>query len=129
MSKKQFLFSHISRRKTTDDLLFEFCYTATMAEQKEKQESAAEKRQLHIELIRQMVNLSTSGFGLVAALAWNSVIQELVNTYIKKWLPGGGGIISLLIYAVVVTAVAVLVTYNLSITLRHLQELRSNLKK
>lgn len=61
-----------------------------------------------------MLTLATSGFGLVAALAWNSVIQEFVNTYVKKALPNGSGIWSLLIYAVIVTILAVLITYNLS---------------
>ncbi len=77
-------------------------------------------RELQIELLRQMVTLATSGFGLVAALAWNSVIQELVSTYIKKWLPAGWGIISLLLYALIVTALAVFVTYNLTKTLKRL---------
>lgn len=70
--------------------------------------------QLHTELIKQMITLSTSGFGLVAALAWNNVIQEFVKTYINKWLPQGGGFVSLLIYAVVITAIAVFVTYQLT---------------
>lgn len=74
----------------------------------------AENKKLTIEIIRQMLTLSTSGFGLVAALAWNSVIQEFVNTYVKKWLPNSSGIISLLIYAVVITILAVLVTLQLS---------------
>jgi hypothetical protein len=73
-----------------------------------------EEKQLHQELIKQMLTLATSGFGLVAALAWNSLIQELVNSYVKKFLPNGSGIISLLIYALVVTVLAVFVTYQLS---------------
>lgn len=73
-----------------------------------------ENRKLHHEVIRQMLTLATSGFGLVAALAWNNVIQEFVNTYVKKVLPNGSGIWSLLIYAVVVTILAVFTTYNLS---------------
>lgn len=71
-------------------------------------------KKLHQELAKQMLTLATSGFGLVAALAWNSLIQEFVNSYVKKLLPNGSGIISLLIYAVVVTLLAVLVTYQLS---------------
>jgi hypothetical protein len=69
---------------------------------------------LHVEIVKQMVTLSTSGFGLVAALAWNSVIQEFVNTYVKKWLPAGSGIISLFIYALIITVLAVVVTVQLS---------------
>ena len=72
-----------------------------------------EQQRIHIEVVKQMVTLSTSGFGLVAALAWNNLIQELVNNYIKRWLPGNSGIISLLIYALVVTILAVFVTLQL----------------
>ena len=73
-----------------------------------------EDQKLHVEIVKQMVILSTSGFGLVAALAWNNVIQEFVNTYVKKWIPAGGGIISLLIYALIITILAVLITVQLS---------------
>ncbi len=73
-----------------------------------------ENKKLHIEVVHQMLALATSGFGLVAALAWNSVIQEFVNTYLKKILPAGSGIWSLLIYAVIVTTLAVFVTFQLS---------------
>jgi hypothetical protein len=61
-----------------------------------------------------MLTLSTSGFGLVAALAWNNLIQEFVATYVKRWLPTDGKLISLAIYALIVTSLAVLVTYQLS---------------
>jgi len=79
-----------------------------------------EQKKFKIELIRQMLNLATSGFGLVAALAWNSVIQEVVNNYVKKFLPQNSGIISLLIYAVLVTVLAVFVTLQLSKALKQL---------
>lgn len=61
-----------------------------------------------------MLTLATSGLGLVAALAWNTLIQELVSQYIEPLIGGASGIISLLIYAVLVTVLAVVVTYNLS---------------
>lgn len=60
-----------------------------------------------------MVTLGTSGFGLVAALAWNNVIQEVVNNYIKPYLPNGG-LLSLLLYASLITVLAVTVTYQLT---------------
>lgn len=66
------------------------------------------------EIIKQMLTLATSGFGLVAALAWNNVIQEFFKVYLQKWLPQGGGVLSLFLYAVIVTVIAVLVTYQLS---------------
>lgn len=85
------------------------------------EQTKSDERKFHIELIRQMLTLATAGFGLVAALAWNSLIQEFVSQYIKKWLPGNSGIISLFIYAIVITLVAVLVTYELSRVLRRLE--------
>ena len=73
-------------------------------------------------IIKQMLTLATSGFGLVAALAWNNVIQEFVNSVIKPYLPKGSGLISLLIYAVVVTVIAVFVTLQLARMIQHLEE-------
>lgn len=66
------------------------------------------------EFAKQMLTLSTSGLGLVAALAWNELIKEIVTDFIKPVVGGSSGIISLLIYAVLVTILAVLVTYNLA---------------
>lgn len=77
-------------------------------------QTSKESKKIHVEIVKQMATLSTSAFGLVAALAWNNVIQEFVNTYVKKWLPSGSGIISLLIYALIITALAVFVTIQLS---------------
>ncbi len=73
-----------------------------------------EKSKLHLAIIKQMVVLATSGFGLVTALAWNSVIQDAVNNYIRLYLPAGSGLLSLFLYAVIVTALAIAVTYQLS---------------
>ncbi|EKD65323.1 MAG: hypothetical protein ACD_50C00117G0005 [uncultured bacterium] len=87
----------------------------------ETQKTTAAQKRLHIEVVRQMLTLTTSGFGLVAALAWNSVIQEFVNNYIKKWLPQESGIISLLIYAIIITALAVFITIQLSRVLKRLE--------
>lgn len=66
------------------------------------------------ELLNEMLRLSTNGFGLVAALAWNELIKETVKTYIQPFAGKSSGIISLFIYAVIVTILAVGVTYNLT---------------
>ena len=79
-----------------------------------KQKKKEKPKRLHIEVVRQMATLATSGFGLVAALAWNNVIKEFVDGYIKRWLPNGSGIISLLIYAILITVLAVFITLQLS---------------
>lgn len=65
------------------------------------------------EFIQQLVTLSTSAFGLTAALAWNDTIQQAVKQFIEPRLPGSG-ILSRLIYALLVTILAVVVTYQLS---------------
>ena len=69
---------------------------------------------LQKEVTKEILKLSTSAFGLVAALAWNELIKEVVNQYIKPLVGGASGLISLLIYAVLITALAVTITVNLS---------------
>jgi len=69
-----------------------------------------------------MLSLAASGFGLVAALAWNNVIQEFVATKIKPFLPQGSGLISLSIYATIITVLAVFITYHLTILIDKLEE-------
>lgn len=91
---------------------------------KEKQSD----NKLHIDIMKQMVTLATSGFGLVAALAWNNVIKELVEIHIKPHLPEGSSLFSLFLYAVIVTGLAVAVTYNLTRLIKHLENLRDNTK-
>lgn len=84
------------------------------AKSAQKETQTQRKKRLSVEIITQMLTLATSGFGLVAALAWNGFIQELVNNYIKKWLPANSGLVSLLIYAIIVTILAVFITLQLS---------------
>ena len=81
-----------------------------------------EAEQLQLAVLKQMLTLATSGFGLVAALAWNSVIQEFVESYVKPYLPQGSGIISLLLYAILVTILAFTVTLNLSRVTKRLED-------
>lgn len=68
-----------------------------------------------------MLTLATSGFGLVAALAWNEFVKQFVEEYIKVWLPNSSAIYSLLVYALVVTFLAVIVTVQLSKLLKNLE--------
>ncbi len=67
----------------------------------------------HKELIRQLLTLSTSAFGLAAALAWNETIQQTVKEFIEPSLPGSG-ILSRFIYAILVTLLGVIITFQLS---------------
>lgn len=66
------------------------------------------------ELIKQMLSLATGGLGLVAALAWNEFIKELISEYLQPLMGGSSGLFSLLVYAILVTSLAVFVTYSLT---------------
>jgi len=79
-----------------------------------KSKMRKEASQFRKQLATRTLKLMTSGFGLVAALAWNELIKEIVKVYIKPFFGESSGLISLLIYAVLITFLAVLVTYNLS---------------
>ena len=85
------------------------------------EEKKQQRNRLHLAVLKQMLVLATSGFGLVAALAWNNAIQELVTVYIKPYFPKSG-FISLLVYAVIVTIIAVLITVNLSKLIERLEK-------
>ena len=58
------------------------------------------------EVIDKIATLVTAAFGLVAALAWNGAILAIF----KKIFGTAEGILSMIIYAVVVTIIAVLAT-------------------
>jgi len=66
------------------------------------------------QFVERSLKLVTSGFGLVSALAWNELIKEMVEVYIKPYFGKNSGLISLAIYALLVTALAVFITYQLS---------------
>ena len=65
-------------------------------------------------LVDEMLRLAASGFGLVAALSWNELIKKAISQYVEPIVGKDSGIISLLIYAIIVTVLAVAVTYNLA---------------
>jgi len=80
-------------------------------------------------VIKQMTALATSGFGLVAALAWNNVIKETVDIYIKPLIGNNSGLISLIVYALLITTLAILVTFQLSKLEQKLESLEKKLKQ
>ncbi len=59
--------------------------------------------------LQTMISLASAAFGVVAALAWNGAITALV----KQIFGTGGQIVSLFIYAIIITIVAVIVMVNL----------------
>jgi len=76
--------------------------------------------ELPLAIIKNIITLSTSG--LVVALAWNELIRTAVSQYLTPILGEGGGIISLLVYSLVVTTLAVIVTMELAKVQRRLEK-------
>jgi Family of unknown function (DUF5654) len=58
------------------------------------------------QVMETIATLITTAFGLIAALAWNEAIKALITQY----FPVGGGLTGLLIYAVIITIIAIIAT-------------------
>jgi hypothetical protein len=56
-----------------------------------------------------MIALATAAFGLIAALAWNKFITDLIALFLKP----GSGVWAELGYAVIITVIAMLVIQSL----------------
>lgn len=61
-------------------------------------------------IMETMLTLITTAFAFVAGLAWNEAIQKLI----EEFYTAGRAVTGLLIYAVIVTIVAVVVTVLLA---------------
>jgi hypothetical protein len=58
------------------------------------------------QVLQTIATLLTTAFGLIAALAWNEAIKALI----VQFLPKGSDLMGLLIYAVLITIIAVVAT-------------------
>ncbi|MDE2483243.1 MAG: hypothetical protein KGN02_13780 [bacterium] len=56
-----------------------------------------------------MISLATVAFGLIAAGAWNKLIADVIAVFLKP----GSGVVAELIYAVLVTILAIVVVNSL----------------
>lgn len=70
---------------------------------------AKPNKNLRGEFVKTIAQFVTAAFAFVAALAWNEAIKGLIDRFIST----GAGLRSMFIYAFLVTALAVLVTYYL----------------
>lgn len=84
-------------------------------------------QEMPLVIIKNMVALATSGFGVVVALAWNEAIKTSVQTYIAPILGKNSGVISLFIYAIIVTLLAVVVTMQLAKIQKTLEEVNNTI--
>lgn len=58
------------------------------------------------EVLKTIITLITTAFALVAGLAWNDAIQALINTFMEA----GSALTGQIVYAVIVTIIAVVVS-------------------
>ena len=57
-----------------------------------------------------MIGLATVAFGLIAAGAWNKFISDVIALFLKP----GNGVLAELLYAIIVTVVAIVVVQSLA---------------
>ncbi len=79
---------------------------------KDKERTKKEEGTLHVFFVDKVVTLMTGAMGLVAALAWNDAIRKLFERVFGT--QGSGDITAMFIYAAIVTAAVVVVTYRLT---------------
>jgi multisubunit Na+/H+ antiporter MnhG subunit len=68
--------------------------------------SIQEQIEMQKEVIEKVAALVTAAFGLIAALAWNTAIQEIFRIIFGDQ----SGVLAMIFYAVVVTIIAIVVT-------------------
>ena len=57
-----------------------------------------------------MIGLATVAFGLIAAGAWNKLISDVIALFLKP----GNGVLAELIYALIVTILAIVIVNSLA---------------
>ena len=81
-------------------------------EDKDKKLTKAEEQKLHVYFVDKVITLMTGAMGLVAALAWNDAMRKLFERVFGT--AGSGDVTAMFIYAAIVTATVVIVTYRLT---------------
>lgn len=65
-----------------------------------------------------MISLASAALGVIAALAWNAAITELF----KAIFPPASGIVSLFVYAIIVSVIAISVMVMLANAAKRMNE-------
>jgi len=86
--------------------------TQSVAGGDDKKLTKAEEQKLHVYFVDKVVTLMTGAMGLVAALAWNDAIKKLFERIFGT--QGSGDVTAMFVYAIIVTAAIVIVTYRLT---------------
>lgn len=92
-----------------------------------KQRLTEEFTRVEREFFKTMSTLVISAFALVAALAWNTAITKILERYLA--LQPESSIFSWLLYAFIVTLVAVLVTVYIGQNFREKEQAAAEAKK
>lgn len=82
-------------------------------------------KNLKLEILEKLASLITAGFGLVAALAWNEAIKELISVI----LPQPSMLLGKIIYASIVTVLVVFITIKLGRVINKIKEVTEKNKK
>jgi len=80
---------------------------------------------LRKEFFERFAALVTGAFTFVAALAWNDAIQSLI----KKYISSGSTLKSQIIYALLVTLIAILAIIQINVVAKALEKTDDNLEK
>jgi uncharacterized membrane protein YidH (DUF202 family) len=71
-----------------------------------------------LQLVETFATLMTAAFGMIAALAWNEAIKALVSKYFSP----EDSVVPLIIYAIVITVIAVICIIVIARTLGRLRD-------
>jgi hypothetical protein len=77
-------------------------------------EADAIRREMQVELKKQLAIMVSSAFALVAALFWNDAIKAFITSPSGLNIPTEGSWVAMMVAAVIVTIVAVLATITVS---------------
>lgn len=86
-------------------------------------------KEVPLAIVKNMIVLAASGFGVVVALAWNEAIKQFIASYIDPYLGKSGTLLSLFIYAVAITIMAVIVTMQLTYLQKTLEQIQERVSK
>ena len=79
--------------------------------------------ELKLQFLQTTATLMTAAFGMVAALAWNEAIKTLITDTLGT---SGSGILALIVYALIVTMIAVIATIAIT---RSVAKLKAKIEK
>lgn len=81
-------------------------------------------KELRIEFFERFATLASGAFTFVAGLAWNDAVQNLIKQYISP----GKTVLSQVIYAVIVTIVAIIAIMQINGIAKRLEKTKDEIK-